>query len=672
MIQELVNYSEWLKKDFPDLFEGIVFEGIHIQIELDGDGKLTENGFKFEVYRKGNIPSSFLLGLTKRENIGEMIPIYIIKNKYIDPINKFFSSNNYYSYFFKLFQENKKDLKLSEAFDFKPRKLVLKDNEYRRKFQLFIKNYEKTFKQKLEKHYKCLKNRNIKNSIIPKGIDDNFEIEKDFDHIKNYLENRFWDTFFEKDIVSHFITNGKNDSKEISKENKALLTNTIFLTFKTPYIKNNLERQTNFYYKKRLSLKESKNDYEKCHTITGEWPYIFNPILTQDNERKIFSRHQSHFTLINKKLHSENIIAAMNLLKLLYNGMLPNPIPIFLDNDELNKKVISIYKRGNIKKYTQIIKSLIKDHGEDLQNYYIISYSKGQSLIINDVDLISSFNFWINIEWNHKLFEIFDIKIPYAKVEHIFHLEKKFRNTIFNINKLKYFDDIDFPQEIPNFQKNNIYKYRKLLYDAFYKSNLHLITTKIFKDICLATIRYEISHDDSNHRKNDNLIVEKLMIYIHFYKLFDTKKGEIDMPSKLPQYYNNLLSLLRGEIDHYQSAEDFAFGTGQLIRYLLKQSESSNTNHSMFTPFLQKLGNYNVFIMQINRALRTYGHKIEMNDDIFDKIMSNSTGYQLDSDKSLKELETTLICGYFAKPAIDQIIKERNIKGDKDDNQRAI
>ena len=134
------------------------------------------------------------------------------------------------------------------------------------------------------------------------------------------------------------------------------------------------------------------------------------------------------------------------------------------------------------------------------------------------------------------------------------------------------------------------------------------------------------------------------------------------MPSELPKYYDNLLSLLRGEVDYYQSDEDFAFGTGQLIRYLLEQSESGNKNHSMFEPFLQKLGNFNVFITQINRALKTYGYKIKMNYDLFDKIMSNSTSYKLEADKSLKDLETILISGYFANSAISQILKERNEK----------
>jgi len=477
-------------------------------------------------------------------------------------------------------------------------------------------------------------------------VDGNFEVAKDFEHIKKFLEERFWNRFVKEKIIDHFITNTTSELKEISKNNQELLISTIFLTFKTPYSKENFKKQADYYYKKKLPLKPPKNKYEERHKITGEWPNIFNPILTQDNKDKIFARHRSHFSQINKKLHRDHALSALYLLKIVYHGKLPNPLPVFLNKDELNKKVVTIYKKSDSKKsYTQIIKSLIMDHDEDIQNYYIINYSKGKSLIINDVDLVSNFRFWINIKWNQKLFEIFNFNKNYNRIEHIFHIERIFRSKMFN-NELRYFGDIDFSKETPSFFKNNIYKYRKLLYSAFYKSHIHLITPTIFKNICMPIIRHEIFHDEINNKgksKNEYRIKEKLLIYIHLNNLFEKNNGGRNMPSELPKYYDNLLSLLRGKIDYYQSDEDFAFGTGQLIRYLLKQSESNNKNHSMLEPFLQKLGNFNVFITQINRALKTYGHKIEMHYDTFDKMMSNSTSYKLEDGKSLKDLETILM-----------------------------
>lgn len=243
-----------------------------------------------------------------------------------------------------------------------------------------------------------------------------------------------------------------------------------------------------------------------------------------------------------------------------------------------------------------------------------------------------------------------------------------------SMNYFKEKIDVGKGYEIPLFILNNIYRYRKYLYDAFYKSRLYLINATIFQNICMPVIRYEICHDEANGKyssKNEEVIKEKLLIYIHINRIFDPSNknfGGIDMPSQLPRYYNNLLKLLRGDIDFYQSDQDFAFGTGQLIRYLLEQSESSNKNHSMLNPFLQKLGDFDIFIKHLNQVLKTYGYKIKMNYDLFDKVMSNTTGYNVEENRCLKDLEPIFICGYFAKSAFSQIISERTAKKEKSIN----
>lgn len=654
MIQELVNYSKWLKKDFKELYSGIFHEGIHIEITINNDGKLLKDGFKFEIYRKGQIPSKFLLKLAEYENNGEMIPIYIIKNKYVDSSSKFFSSNNYYSYFFYLFKDTK-GFKISDAFDFKPNKTELKSNDFKSKFENYLKSYSKEFNKKLELHFNYLDHKN----------------ENDYNIISKYLKNNLWIDFISNRVIDRFLTKKTNGNLEILKKNKKLLTNRIFLTFKTKDFDKNFKKNIDRYYSKKISLKDPKNKFQKNNFIipgdAGEI-YYFNPLLSQDNVDKPFSKHLSHFSLLNKKVEQEHICESIKLLKLIYHKKLPNPLPIFIDKQELNKKVITLFRQNDAKKtYTKIIKSLAKNHSEDLQNYYLINYSSRKSLIINDTDVISNFKFWINLKWSKKLLELYDIKDDISDIEHIFDIEKLLRTKIFN-NELKYFGDIEFSKDTPYFLKNNIYKYRKLLYDAFYKSRLYLLKTHMFKDIYMPVIRHEIAHNGitKNKSKNENRIKRQLLTYIQLNKLFDEYNknlGGIDMPSELPKYYQNCVGLLKGEITHYQSDEDFAFGTGQVIRYLLEQSESSNKSHAMFEPFLQKLGNYDVFIAQINRTLKQYGHKIKMNYDTFDKLMSNTTAYKLKDHKSLKDLETMIICGYFAKKAISEVVGEKsNIK----------
>ncbi len=57
MLQELVNYAKWLKKDFKELFEGNLTEGLHIGIEV----RKKEEKYIFNYKsRKASCSSTFI------------------------------------------------------------------------------------------------------------------------------------------------------------------------------------------------------------------------------------------------------------------------------------------------------------------------------------------------------------------------------------------------------------------------------------------------------------------------------------------------------------------------------------------------------------------------------------------------------------------------------------
>jgi len=658
MIQELVNYSEWLKKDFPDLFEGKLEEGLHVFVKLNND-KISE---------------------IKTYKIGKKLPQITDENKFVFDFAKQVFKSNVISANKCL--HNDKYILSNNPFCYKLN--LVTDTELRKHFDFnnIIKN-GKIQKRKILNHIKAIKKdflilydeetRSIAKKIIRIFINTSFEMIRSINTDDNgsvifNSENGFVQQIIKK-IKGTYLNEQNLETLEsfLKKLNKKKLI-IYFDVDKALY-----DKTSDIYKQKKGGLKQSIPiiDYQNI-------PYTLNSFINNANENKIFLKHLTAFNKYNyyhKKEFDELLKDFKPAIK-----VLPNPLPIFIVKSEINDKFIKIFKNDKSKGYKEIISELFRTHKEDLNNYYLFN---GNSVAVNDFDYVSSFRYEIDRLGTNKYFKLFPLKdFEYFeyKVENIFDLEriisKKFLFKINRDNKAQfellntnYFTDkLDAGKgnEIPAFIENNTYKYRKLLYDAFYKSRLHLITANIFKDICMQVICYEISHDETNSKgysKNEFRIKEKLLIYIHLNKLFDKNNinfGGIDMPSELPRYYDNLLSLLRGEIDYYQSDEDFAFATGQLIRYLLEQSESGNKNHSMFAPFLQKLGNFNVFITQINRALKTYGYKIKMNYDLFDKMMSNSTSYKLEADKSLKDLETILISGYFAKSAIWQIIEEKN------------
>ena len=673
MIRELVNYSEWLKKDFSDLFEGKLEEGLHIFFKLNNDTiseiKTYKIGKKLPQVTDEN---KFVFDLAKQV-FGSNV---ISANKCLHN-DKYILSNNPFCYKLNLVT----DSEIKNYFDFND---ITKNGKIRkRKILNHVNAIKKDFLILYDEE-----TRLIAKKIIQVFINTSFEMIRSI----NIDDNG-----------SVIFTSGNAFVQQIIEKIKETYLNEQALETSESFLKKLNKKKLIIYFDVDKALYNKTSDIYKQQrgglkqtipTINyQDAPYTLNSFINNANENKIFLKHLTAFHKYNyyhKKEFDELLKDVKPAIK-----VLPNPLPIFIVKSGLNGKFIKIFKNDKSKGYKEIISELFRTHKEDLNNYYLFN---GNSVAINDFDYVSSFSYEIDRLGTNKYFKLFPLKNFEYKVENIFDLEKiiskKFLFKIKRDNKAQfellntnYFSDkLDAGKgnAIPAFIENNIYKYRKLLYDAFYKSRLHLITANIFKDICMPVIRYEISHDETNSKgcsKNKYRIIEKLLLYINLNKQFDKNNinfGGIDMPSELPKYYDNLLSLLKDEIDHYQSDEDFAFGTGQLIRYLLEQSKSDNKNHSMFEPFLQKLGNFNVFITQINRALKIYGYKIKMNYDTFDKMMSNSTNYKLEAGKSLKELETILISGYFAKSAIWQIIRERqeeqkrkqikkNNKGEKND-----
>jgi len=662
MIQELVNYSEWLKKDFPDLFEGKLEEGLHIFVKLNND-KISE---------------------IKTYKIGKKLPQITDENKFVFDFAKQIFKSNVISANKCL--HNDKYILSNNPFCYKLNLVTDTEFKYYFDFNNITKN-GKIRKRKILNHINAIKKdflilydeetRFIARKIIRIFINTSFEMIRSINIDDNgsvifNSENEFVQQIIEK-IKGTYLN--EQDLERLESFLKKLNKKKLIIYFDVD--KALYDKTSDIYKQKKGGLKQSipTIDYQNI-------PYTLNSFINNANENKIFLKHLTAFNKYNyyhKKEFDELLEDFKPAIK-----RLPNPLPIFIVKSELNDKFIKIFKNDKSKGYKEIISELFRTHKEDLNNYYLFN---GNSVAINDFDYVSSFSYEIDRLGTNEYFKLFFLKKFEYKIENIFDLEKIIsKKFLFKINRdnkaqfellnTNYFSDkLDAGKgnEIPAFMENNTYKYRKLLYDAFYKSRLHLITANIFKKICMPVIRYEISHDETNtkgyskneYSKNEFRIKEKLLIYIHLNKIFDKNNinfGGIDMSSELPRYYENLLKLLRGEIEYYQSDGDFAFGTGQLIRYLLEQSKSDNKNHSMFEPFLQKLGNFNVFITQINRALKTYGHKIEMHYDTFDKMMSNSTSYKLEDGKSLKDLETILISGYFAKSTVSQILKEREEK----------
>jgi CRISPR-associated protein Csh1 len=451
---------------------------------------------------------------------------------------------------------------------------------------------------------------------------------KTIDTIKQFCENNLINLLSEERFVS-----------ELKDENYIK----IYFDCDINIIKKGFEN----YLGSKLFNKEDYNLDDDEFGLSG--------FLNGDNLKKIFLMHKTtHFNVNNhiKRNEAYDLYLFERLIKNKPNSKLPNPLPIFIDIDELNTRVIELYNREGLMSYHAIIHKILEEHGNDLTNYYLIFWSKKDGFTIHDLDFVPRFKF--NLE-NFYINNLFDVKNSFeGEIKNVFQFESEIIQKLFNnilIQKTKeekvnfrYFDDIEYnPKYMTKTTHLNVLRYRKSFYDFVYKSKTNAITENLFRNLMLSAILDDIHHDEikNGYHTLERNIKEKLNIYYSLNKNF----GGNDMASKIPILREKLKTLLDNSEAHIESDEEFAFDAGQLIYYIIYQSEASNKTHAMLEPYITKNDSM-LFKLAITRGIDQYKHKLPYGTKKFQKLASEILGW--DSSSKIKDLLPIILAGYFS------------------------
>lgn len=337
--------------------------------------------------------------------------------------------------------------------------------------------------------------------------------------------------------------------------------------------------------------------------------------------------------------------------------VLPNPLPVFVDGDELNRAVVAIFNEDPdlVPGYREIMERLILD-GHNLNNYYLLFYQRGE---VKDFDYVSRFDIRLRDpvvgtdSWQvQDLFGIDQVLKPTT----VFELQTQVLKIIFS-NALvqeqkngawayKYFDDID-PKFCSATTFRLVMQYRQAWYDFVYKSRRQTITAAAWRDLLRSGILADVVATDqyAGYRAK-----QKLNIYLSLNHLFDSSNSNFNgysMPTYLPELRNSLGRLLADDAadQHLATDEDFAFAAGQLIYYLLYQSKTEDKTNELLEPFLQKT-NAALFKEALAQTIRRYKHAISFGNRRFRKLVEEVLGYE--AQKTPKDLMPFILCGYFS------------------------
>jgi len=430
------------------------------------------------------------------------------------------------------------------------------------------------------------------------------------------------------------------------------------------YLENPSLEEYKQAHQKYLSEKVFNKD--KFNVEFDETTFGVSDSLSGFNDKKMFLQHWSAPMEYNYRIAGDDARFVWQFFQMRKNGQLPNPMPVFIDSDELTNLAISTYQEDEKRGYAEIIKEVIdKSQSQNIGNYYLIFFQwglKGSSII--DLDFVSGFRYKMD---NLKIQEVFPMKGKLEselKVNHVFDFERKLLKIIFNNQMvqqrkdgswgLNYFSELEYKPKYGMTANtlDKMMKYRKAFYDFIYKSKREAIQQKHFNDIMETGILEDIQMDvyKDSYNSNKNKILKKLNIWFSLYEYFDFTQfskplNDTPMASKVEKYHAFVDELVNGK-SHIQEGDDeqFAFTAGQVIAYLFSKSRSSDRSYSRLEPFLQKR-DCSLFKQAILRFFEMYKHENFSNN--FKKPFAEVMAFE--TKKNLKDLSPIILAGFFSE-----------------------
>ena len=386
-------------------------------------------------------------------------------------------------------------------------------------------------------------------------------------------------------------------------------------------------------------------EIEKKHKEYIE-QYIFNgevlpdkkhgvvEFLTKYNGKKPFLKHQTCYLKngISQRFSINDAIALFYLDKLLRrkSKCLPNPLPIVVDQREINTAIVKIF---NDKKeplsYRQLLESLFASTNKKyLSDYYLLNYSNTKSgMVLNDFDFVPMFRYELsqpvtvsNVTMSGFVKDKVFNKDPDINIRTIFDFERIAVKMIFNnaLVKIKdddytcsYFGDFPDKEQGGSLMVDLILKYRQAVYAYIYKSDLKAITQNMFDDMMFNSILTNIKSEIIKNRCEwNNDIKRKINLWFSLQGMFNHLDNK-NMEKNVTELREKIRDVASGKAT-LNSSEELAFAAGQLVSYIIDRSEAKNKTYAMLEPYLQKR-TLSQLQDEIAQSIAIYKHDIKVN-----------------------------------------------------------
>lgn len=655
MLQEIIRFTEDIIVDLPDILQWNLqpSKGLHVFIDIDENGQWVnqnlQEGKDYEYYDGKSDISDLLKLAAQYEALSKLIANDMNKcldnQKYIEndnsniieyPIKQIQSCSPFVIGFKR--KEDTTQIKINNKVTEADRFLVVE-----KRAKVYLENAKFTCKN---------------NAILLKKVDFFIEnIPAIFDKLKALTFSvKVRNKIIEKTVYDL----SKNDF--------------IFIYLRTASLDEYRETYDN-YLKDKLFLKNQYNSDKNITDTTYGVPFY----KTSLSDSKLFIRHKTalFYEGLNIRVQAKDVKTLYYFETLLSNKVFPNPLPIFIDKEEIKKgeEIIKIFKdsEGSKASYSEILKELFARHPNmTLQKYYLLNMNMKKGEIV-DFDFVPLFRFYL--EPKQTIYNVTQAGIVKNKnfekgydmdIVTIFDFERIVVSEIFNNSLVKikddeystnYFGDID-PQDVigGDIMYQLIMKYRKAFYDYIYKSKQNTINTSMFDEIMYNSILSTIRKDEIKGKFEwNNTIKKKINIWFSLYNLFNNNINSENMASKVTDLISKMRSVAKGDAN-LETPEEFAFGAGQIVSYLIDRSAASNKTYALLEPYLQK-SKSGQLQDAIAQTIAVYKHDIRVYKGKFEHLASHVLTY--DNDIDMKPLVKYFLAGCFS-PCVIYESEEEN------------
>jgi len=377
--------------------------------------------------------------------------------------------------------------------------------------------------------------------------------------------------------------------------------------------------------------------------------YGTSNFMNRFNSSMPFLMHQTASFDISGRISNVDAKLLNELKNILPNKTLPNPLPVFIYKEEMQRKVISIFKESEFRfGYKEIIQKLVENSSEDISNYYLLFWQNTkEGIVFKDFDFVTTFEYKISRDKPLVILNLFEIKEKggrdnkhYPVIHNIFDFELQVMKQLIQNKYLRvdYFGDLnkeDYAKLDMTF--SSFSRYRKAIYDYVYKSQRNTIDGHMFDEMVFNAIKDDIKN------KNHYGVKEKLNIWYSLYEYFNTK-NKINMVNKLKDYQDFVAAIISDDTLTDITDEKFAFAAGQVIEYILSKSKTADNSYNLLEPYLQQSK-----CVEFQRAIANdFGrYKHENFSKNFEKVAAFVLSYE--TSANLKHLLPQILSGVFSK-----------------------